>query len=105
MTMRNELGGPNPLELDDDLPPRDHVQAARDLSDVFLLNGANMDELAQQIGLPDTDPAFWLHLDVARAAAHARSAYPSDFERVAANHPWLNDSADESSDGALAEGF
>jgi len=89
------------IERTDDLPAPDHYHAARDLARLFADAGENLSQLASDIGLPGDDPALWERLDVARAAAHARERHPDAFGRVAAAHPWLNKSADESTPGAL----
>ena len=89
------------IERTDDLPAPDHYHAARDLTRLFADSGENLSQLADDIGLPGDDPALWERLDVARAAAYARDRYPEAFVRVAAAHPWLNESAEESTPGAL----
>lgn len=85
----------------DDLPAPDHYHAARDLAELLTSQGENVAQLAGEIGLPGDDPALWERLDVSRAAAHARARYPDAFAPVAQAHPWLAESADESSPGAL----
>ena len=96
------------IERTDDLPPPDHYHAARDLAEMLRAGGEDLPRLAGEIGLPGDDPARWERLDVARAASYARDRHGDAFARVAANHPWLNESADETAHdalGALADRF
>lgn len=93
--------GTDLIERTDDLPASDHYHAARDLADLLGAKGENLALVASEIGLPGDDPALWERLDVSRAAAYARAQHPDAFENVAAMHPWLADSADDTTPGAL----
>lgn len=93
--------GTDLIERTDDLPASDHYHAARDLADLLGAKGENLALIASEIGLPGDDPALWERLDVSRAAAYARAQHPDAFENVAATHPWLADSAEDSTPGAL----
>ncbi len=96
------------IERTDDLPPPDHYHAARDLAEMLRAGGEDLLGLAAEIGLPGDDPSRWERLDVARAASYAREKHADAFARVAADHPWLSDSADETAHdalGALADRF
>lgn len=98
---RARAEGTDFIERTDDLPPPDHYHAARDLAEMLRAGGEDLAQLAGEIGLPDDDPSRWERLDVARAASYARDKHADAFVRVAADHPWLNDSADGSAHDAL----
>ncbi len=96
------------IERTDDLQPRDHYRAARDLAEMLRGRGEDLAALAAEIGLPDVDPVRWERLDVARAASYARARHPDAFAPVAAEHPWLGEAAEEGTHdplGALADRF
>lgn len=91
-------------ERTDDLPPADLGHTARDLAaalrDVFP-------DRADEIGVPE-EVTLWERLDVARAASYLRRHHPDRFTPLISLHPWLEDAAestDEGAMGALADQF
>ena len=50
--------GTDILERTDDLPPPDHYGAARDLVDLLVASGEDMNALVEEIGIPGADPAL-----------------------------------------------
>ncbi|MBC8104027.1 MAG: hypothetical protein H7Z41_15750 [Cytophagales bacterium] len=88
-------------ERTDDLPPADLYHAAAALADLLV---EDLPREWEYIGLPDTDPARWESLDVARAAGYARERRAEGFAALVVRFPWLESKADQAY-GAHADGF